>query len=50
LLEEALEGTLSDEELLIYRLNVLENVIAAVPRQTAEYRFEQDLHKLFREK
>lgn len=50
LLEEALEGTLTDEELLIYRMNVLENMIAAVPRQVAEYRFEQDLHKLFREK
>ena len=50
LLEDALEWTLNDEELLIYRLNVLENMIAAVPRQAAEYRFEQDLHKLFREK
>lgn len=50
LLEEALEWTLNDEELLLYRLNVLENMIGAVSRQAAEYRFEQDLHKLFREK
>ena len=50
LLHDSLESTLKDEELLVYRMDNLNNIIAAVPRQVAEYRFEQDLHRLFREK
>jgi oligoendopeptidase F len=29
---------------------ILSDMVATVSRQVAEYRFEQDLHKLFRQK
>ena len=50
LLQNSLESTLTDEELLVYRMTALDDIVSAVPRQVAEYRFEQDLHKNFREK
>jgi oligoendopeptidase F len=50
LLQDTLQATLTDEELLIFHVQNLDYIIAAVQRQVAEYRFEQDLHKLFREK
>lgn len=50
LLQDSIEATLTNEELLVYRMLVLDDIVSAVPRQVAEYRFEQDLHKLFREK
>ena len=50
LLQDSLQSTLTDEELLVYRVEVLDDMVATVSRQVAEYRFEQDLHKLFREK
>ena len=50
LLQDSIEATLNDEELLIYRMSVLDDIVSAIPRQVAEYRFEQDLHKRFREK
>ena len=50
LLNDYLQSSLTDEESLVYRITTLDSIIAAVPRQVAEYRFEQDLHKLFREK
>ena len=50
LLQDLLQSTLTDEELLVYRVGVLDDMVATVSRQVAEYRFEQDLHKLFREK
>ena len=50
LLEDSLQSSLTDEELLVYRMTTLDNIVATVPRQVAEYRLEQDLHKLFREK
>ena len=50
LLQDSLQSTLTDEELLVYRVGVLDDMVATVPRQVAEYRFEHDLHKLFREK
>jgi oligoendopeptidase F len=49
-LNDYLQSSLTDEESLVYRITTLDSIIAAVPRQVAEYRFEQDLHKLFREK
>ena len=50
LLQDSLQSTLTDEELLVYRVGVLDDMVATVSRQVAEYRFEQDLHKLFRQK
>ena len=50
LLRDSMESKLKDDELLAYRMENLDNIIAAIPRQVAEYRFEQDLHKSFREK
>ena len=50
LLRDSMESTLTDDELLAYRMENLDNMVASVPRQVAEYRFEQDLHKNFREK
>ncbi len=50
LLADYLESTLQWEELLIYRMEVLDDMISTVPRQVAEYIYEQDLHKTFREK
>ncbi len=50
LLQDSLESTLTDEELLVYRMMILDDMVAVVPCQVAEYQFEQDLHKLFREK
>ena len=50
LLQDSIQTTLTDEELLVYRMMTLDEIVSAVPRQVAEYRFEQDLHKLFREK
>ena len=50
LLQDTLQATLTDEELLVFHVTNLDYIIAAVQRQVAEYRFEQDLHKLFREK
>ena len=45
-----MESTLKDDELLAYHMENLDNIVAAIPRQVAEYRFEQDLHKKFRKK
>ena len=50
LLQDFLQSTLTDEDLLVYRVGILDDIVATVHRQVAEYRFEQDLHKLFREK
>ena len=50
LLRDSMESTLKDDELLAYHMENLDNIIGAIPRQVAEYRFEQDLHKIFREK
>ena len=50
LLQDFLQSTLTDEELLIYRVGILDDIVATVHRQVAGYRFEQDLHKLFRQK
>lgn len=50
LLQDSLQATLTDQELLVYRMMILDDIVATVPRQVAEYRFEQDLHKMFREK
>ena len=50
LLQDSLQATLTDEELLVFHVQNLDYIVAAVQRQVAEYRFEQDLHKLFREK
>ena len=50
LLQDSIQSTLTDEESLIYRVMNLDDMVATVSRQVAEYRFEQDLHKLFREK
>lgn len=50
LLADSLESELQWEELLAYRVANLDDMVATVSRQVAEYRFEQDLHKLFREK
>ena len=50
LLKDTIQSTLTDEELLVYRLTTLDSMVATVIRQVAEYCFEQDLHKLFREK
>jgi oligoendopeptidase F len=50
LLQDSLQSTLTDEELLVYRVMVLDDIVATVPRQVAWYRFEQEWHKLFREK
>ena len=50
LLQDFLQSTLTDEELLIYRVGILDDIVGTVHRQVAEYRFEQDLHKLFRQK
>ena len=50
LLQDSIQSTLTDEELLVYRMMTLDEIVSAVPRQVAEYRFEQDLHKNFREK
>lgn len=50
LLASSLELQLQGEELLAYRMANLDDMIATVPRQVAEYRFEQELHQLFREK
>ena len=50
LLQDSLQSTLTDEELLVYRVGVLEEMVATVSGQVAEYRFGQDLHKNYREK
>lgn len=50
LLQDSLQSTLTDEELLVYRVMILDDMVATVSRQVAEYRFEQDLHKNYREK
>ena len=50
LLQDFLQSTLTDEDLLVYRVGILDDIVATVHRQVAEYRFEQDLHKLFRGK
>ncbi|MBQ5945424.1 hypothetical protein IJL65_03370 [bacterium] len=50
LLQDSLQATLTDEELLVYRVMILDDMVATVSRQVAEYRFEQDLHKNYREK
>lgn len=50
LLEDELLSHLDDEELLVYRVMSLGNIISQVHRQVAEYCFEQDLHRLFRQK
>ena len=50
LLADSLESKLNNDELLSYRMSNLDKMVACVQRQVAEYCFEQDLHKAFREK
>ena len=50
LFADSLMSELQWEELLAYRVSNLDDMVATVPRQVAEYCFEQELHKLFREK
>jgi len=50
LLADSLEEKMTDEELLSYRMANIDDMVACVHRQVAEYCFEQDLHKQFREK
>lgn len=50
LLADYIEKTLEDEELLVYRMSVLDDMVATVNRQVAEFRYEQELHAKFREK
>lgn len=44
-----LQGSLSGEELLAYRMSVLDTMVQTVHRQVAGFRFEQELHTTFRQ-
>jgi oligoendopeptidase F len=50
LLIRKLSTTLSAEELLIFRVSVLDTMVQTIHRQVAAFRFEQALHTSFREK
>lgn len=48
LLADSIEKSLTWDELLIYRMNILDSIVSTVSRQVAEYFFEQELHQKFR--
>lgn len=50
LLIRKLSTTLTGEELLIFRVSVLDTMVQTIHRQVAAFRFEQSLHTAFREK